>query len=200
MTARPVRKRLGGRSARITETVLETTLALMEQAGSAGLSFAAVSERSGIHPTTLYRRFGTPERLGLEAALHAAGRNVPVPDGGSLDDDLGMLFRMLGRQVASPLGRALLLTAIGAEGDSGDIRDRFWSVRLGLMADIFIRAADRGEISLPQDPQAMLETLLAPIYMQFFVLRRNYSDKDADRLSAAALATLRRAFPVKPPL
>lgn len=174
-----IRRRTGGRSARITEAVTEALLALLVSKGPAGLTMADIAERSGVHPTTLYRRWQSVERLVLEVALAAAEREVPVPDFGSLRQDLEAMFIRLGRQITSPLGRSLLLLSIG-QGPS-ESADAFWRQRIEAMAVILTRAEARGEIRLHDQATALLSRILAELYMQHFILGKPWTD---DRLAA----------------
>jgi AcrR family transcriptional regulator len=174
-----IRRRTGGRSARITEAVTEALLTLLVSKGPAGLTMADIAERSGVHPTTLYRRWQSVERLVLEVALAAAEREVPVPDFGSLRQDLEAMFIRLGRQITSPLGRSLLLLSIG-QGPS-ESADAFWRQRIETMAVILTRAEARGEIRLHDQATALLSRILAELYMQHFILGKAWTD---DRLAA----------------
>jgi AcrR family transcriptional regulator len=140
---------------------------------------ADIAERSGVHPTTLYRRWQSVERLVLEVALAAAEREVPVPDFGSLRQDLEAMFIRLGRQITSPLGRSLLLLSIG-QGPS-ESADAFWRQRIETMAVILTRAEARGEIRLHDQATALLSRILAELYMQHFILGKAWTD---DRLAA----------------
>ncbi len=58
-----VRRRPGGRSARVQVAVLEATFQLLEERGYELLSIASIAERTGVHETSLYRRWKTKEQL-----------------------------------------------------------------------------------------------------------------------------------------
>ena len=53
------RRRPGGRSSRVRAAVLGATLEALVQGGYEALSIAEVAARSGVHESTIYRRWGT---------------------------------------------------------------------------------------------------------------------------------------------
>jgi AcrR family transcriptional regulator len=64
--------------------VLEAPVEELAASGVAGLNLEAVARRAGVHKATLYRRWGTWERLVLELMREQAAETVPVPNTGSL--------------------------------------------------------------------------------------------------------------------
>src|SRR5438093_9728709 len=83
MTATEVRRRQGGRSARVRRAVLEATLAVLRESGPDQLTVADVARRSRVHETSIYRRWGSRQNLMLDALLGAQDQRMPVPNTGS---------------------------------------------------------------------------------------------------------------------
>jgi AcrR family transcriptional regulator len=79
--------RPGGRTARTRRAVHDAVRALLSEPG-ADLSIPAVSARSGVHETTIYRRWRTIESLVLDVALERVSEESPVPATGDLRADL----------------------------------------------------------------------------------------------------------------
>ncbi|MBI5320468.1 TetR/AcrR family transcriptional regulator [Bradyrhizobium sp.] len=167
-----MRRRPGGRSARVRAAVHKATMEELTEGGLAGLSIGQVATRAGIHPTSIYRQWRTTEALVLDAALATSALNVPIPDTGSLRDDLTAFLTALDRHVRSPLGRALL--ALSGAGDPGiaGARDRFWQERLDLAKDIFERAKVRKEVAQDTDATTAIEFAIAPLYLRAAVMHR----------------------------
>ena len=59
--------RLGGRSARVREAVLNAAFAELGEKGYDNFSMEAVARRSGVHKTTVYRRWPTRDALVVDA-------------------------------------------------------------------------------------------------------------------------------------
>lgn len=183
-------RRTGGRSARVRAAVIKATMEELAQAGVTGLSVGAIAARAGVHPTSIYRRWKTVEMLALDAALNAADTNVPVPDTGSLRQDLIAFLTALDAHVRSSLGTALLALSGFDIPDGAALRDRFWKERFAKMGVILERAVERGEIGMPADPDLALELLIAPIYLRALILRRPKDDGAIERQVETAVRAM----------
>src|SRR5690242_201393 len=80
--------RPGGRTARVATAVRDATLAELTEHGYAGLTVENVAERSGVHKTTIYRRWGGVDGLIVNALDLAAQDSWAPPDTGTLEGDL----------------------------------------------------------------------------------------------------------------
>ena len=104
------RPRPGGRSARVRAAVLQATLELLAETGYDGAELPEVARRAGVHPTTIYRRWGTKSRLVGEAILERSRPLSPTPDTGSLRTDLERLLLEGAGLVRTPAVRALAVS------------------------------------------------------------------------------------------
>jgi AcrR family transcriptional regulator len=64
--ARPVTQRPGGRSSRVRAAVLDATLATLMEHGYDAVTVSDVARAAGVHPTTVYRRWGGRPQLVAE--------------------------------------------------------------------------------------------------------------------------------------
>ena len=74
--------RLGGRSARVREAVLNATFDELGEKGYAGLSMESVARRSGVHKTTIYRRWPNRDALVMDALDSRSDRYTVIADAG----------------------------------------------------------------------------------------------------------------------
>jgi AcrR family transcriptional regulator len=163
------RVRLGGRSARVRSSVLESAFSVLIEKGIHGFAIAEVAARAGVHETSIYRRWGTRTELAVAACLHFADGALPIPDTGSLRSDLAALLRLVGALLASPQGRALLTLSVSREPDVVAARRAFWRQRFDRARVMLDRAVSRGEFPGNADPIVFLETLIAPLYLRLLV-------------------------------
>lgn len=176
MAGSEVKRRTGGRSAAVRRAVLAATLELATEGGPDRISVGEVARRAGVHETSVYRRWGTRERLLLDAFLSYSDELIPVPDTGRLRDDLAAFVRAVAAHLSSPLGGALARAMVVAEDDpaSARHRDQFFDARLGAARVMFERAAARGE--WPHDVTSsgalVLEALMAPVHFRVLLMRR----------------------------
>src|SRR5689334_3872582 len=84
---------------------------------------AGVARRSGVHETTIYRRWVTKEKLFVEAMLSRSADEIPVPDTGSIRDDLLAVVRAVIAYVTSQVGLAMLHVATLTVDENQDARE-----------------------------------------------------------------------------
>jgi AcrR family transcriptional regulator len=117
--------RPGGRTARTREAVHEAVREILADP-STELTMAAVAERSGVHATTLYRRWRTVESIVLDLAVERVTEESPVPATGDLRADLTQYVHQLlvGLQRAGT-GNLLqaLLAAAGQANEAAEVTD-----------------------------------------------------------------------------
>jgi AcrR family transcriptional regulator len=186
-----VRRRLGGRSARVRAAVLAAALDELLEVGYGRLSFESVAARAGVHKTTVYRRWPSREALVTAALLEQRGRDVPIPDAGSIRADLRALATAVAASVTSQTGHAIARALVSEAGDIPEIttaiRD-FWSARFGAARTVVARAVGRGELPPGVDADLLIEALVGPLYLRLLVTREPLEDEFIDRLVDLLLA------------
>lgn len=194
MEQAPTRRRTNGRSARVRRSVIDSTLALLAETGVDHLTIADVAARAGVHETSIYRRWGTREKLMLDAILSLSETELPVPDSGSLVEDLTALADELCRYMASPLGLAVarLLSEPSTDPIFEATRSKVWHDRIAAAAAVVRRAVDRGEARSDTDPPFVVEMLIAPIHWRVLVLQRPLEPDLPARLATAVANGIRR--------
>jgi AcrR family transcriptional regulator len=196
MSESDIRRRPGGRSARVREAVFDAVVAALVEHGAGGFSVGDVAERAGVHETSIYRRWGTRERLALDALLDRSRRELPIPDTGSFRGDLAAFARELVAYLNTPLGRALVhLMAIDVDDEPEVVaaRDEFWATRFDLAGVMVERAVDRGEVPAGIDPRLALELLIAPLTFRVLATREPLTTALADQLADLVAQAFKRS-------
>ena len=178
-----VTKRPGGRSSRIRTAVLEAALAEVAERGSSRVSFESIAQRAGVHKATLYRRWRSPSALLLDALLARSDASVPVPDSGTLTDDLLEVLDSVRANLADPVGLALAVTTAATRDD--EFRHgahAFWEDRLARAGLLVERAMQRGEIRSDVDPRDVLELAIAPLFFRVLVRQEDIDEALVDRV------------------
>jgi len=161
--------RLGGRSARVRQAVLDAAFAELDEHGYADFSIDAVARRSGVHKTTIYRRWPTREALLVYALDTRSDRDLPTPNAGSLRAELQQFGELVLAKLTSTHGNALLKSLVSAADESPEVQDKvgkFWRERLDAGAAVLLRAVDRGELPPDIKVDLLIEAFLAPIYLR----------------------------------
>ncbi|MDT0457539.1 TetR/AcrR family transcriptional regulator C-terminal ligand-binding domain-containing protein [Streptomyces sp. DSM 41527] len=158
----PGTRRPGGRTARTRAAVRDAVLAGLTEHGYPGLTVEYVAEHSGVHKTTLYRRWKDVEGL-VADALDLAGEDSWVPpDTGSLEGDLRALAREVVASFTDPAvaasGSAMIAAAFQSERAAVALRD-YYTERFTRCEVLVERAVRRGELpaapgTVPTTPDA----------------------------------------------
>ncbi len=162
--------------------------------GPDALTVAGVASRAGVHETSIYRRWGTRERLILEAMAGLSANLLPVPDTGSLRDDLVVFGQALVAYDESSLGKALIRTMATSEDDdeTSRVRSEFWEARWIEFKVIVERAIRRGELPDQVDGRFLLEAFIAPIHMRALLTRQSVTPEFLRRLADATVLVASR--------
>ncbi|HYG07050.1 MAG TPA: TetR-like C-terminal domain-containing protein [Stenotrophomonas sp.] len=168
-----VRRRTGGRSARVREAVMQAAADALGELGPAGLSFSELARRSGVHATSIQRRWGSIENVILEALLDASQVRIAIPDSGELRRDLCGVARSLAGYLSSPLGEGIVRMMAASKDDYALAQSRaaFYKVRFNAAEVIIERAIARGELPQGTDAKLLLEMLSGPIYFRVLMTR-----------------------------
>ncbi|WP_250562945.1 TetR/AcrR family transcriptional regulator [Sphaerisporangium fuscum] len=196
MTA-PGSARPGGRTARVREAVRAATLAELAEKGFEGLTVEGVALRSGVHKTTVYRRWGGVEGLAADALDLASGEPWPIPDTGTIEGDLRALARLVVTSFADPeigpVSRAFISAAV-SNPPTATALHAFFAARHRQSATLVTRAVERGELPQGTDGAEVVRVAIAPLYYRMFITGEPVDETIADRAADAALAAARAAI------
>ena len=183
--------RPGGRSARVRAAVRDATLAELTDKGYAGLTVEGVAARSGVHKTTVYRRWGGVDDLLADALDQTRETPWPVPDTGTVEGDLVAVAV----EIASAFGDAGVPTAVVAASFQSPraalALQAFYAARQEEAAKVVVRAVDRGELPGGVDPVEVVRLACAPLYYRVFITREPVDAVVAERAAHAAIAAAR---------
>jgi AcrR family transcriptional regulator len=185
------RSRPGGRTARTTEAVYEAAIAELGDRAYDEVGIDSIAARAGVHKTTVYRRWGTKDRVIAEALDLAAEQRVTVPDTGDVGRDLRALALAVQKVLTSRDGAATARALAAAAPRSAEIRgviQRFWATRMTHVGPIVERAVTRGQLPAGTDAHELLKHLSAPLYQRLLVTLEPMNRRAAERAAAATLA------------
>ncbi|MBL7489975.1 TetR/AcrR family transcriptional regulator [Frankia sp. AgB1.9] len=189
-------RRPGGRSARVRAAVHQATTGLIAERGYGNFTVADIATRAGVADTSVYRRWGTLESLLTDVVTGRLATTSPIPDTGSLEQDLRTYAANVARDVTGPDGLAVLrlLVALSSAGEAGlAARDAFVAGRGRQLRDMLDRARDRGEH--PPNGLEIVDHILAPMYIRVLfgtgALSPSYINTLVDRLLASPLPAAR---------
>ncbi|MFE3183411.1 TetR/AcrR family transcriptional regulator C-terminal ligand-binding domain-containing protein [Streptomyces violascens] len=190
----PGSRRPGGRTARTRAAVRDAVLTGLAEHGYPGLTVEYVAEHSGVHKTTLYRRWGDLEGMLVDALDLAGDDGWTPPDTGTLEGDLRALAHEVTEAFSDPASAAAPTAFIASSFQSQRAADAlhvFYAERFGRCEGVVRRAAQRGELPVDTDAGAVVRAVSAPLFMRLFITREPIDARIADQSAAAALAAAR---------
>jgi AcrR family transcriptional regulator len=169
-------------------------LRVLAEHGAETISVGQIARESGVHETTIYRRWSTREQLIMDALLSYSQERLPIPDTGTLRADLIAFACSLVAYLASPFGAALVRAMAVSDGDSAMAasREEFWQSRRELSRVMLDRAAARGEVPADIDVTLALELLIAPLHFRALLTRHPLDEHEVGRIVDLLLDGLAR--------
>jgi AcrR family transcriptional regulator len=155
--------------------VLRAVLDTIVEQGPDAVTVNETARRAGVHATSIQRRWGTREKLVLDALLASSREQLPVPDTGTLRDDLIAFAQSLAAYLATPIGQTLTRTMAAADDDAMLAAGRadFRQARYDAARTIVDRAVDRRELPDGTDPLLVIEMVIAPLHFRTLLTRQS---------------------------
>lgn len=147
------------RDADADDRIIDAALAEYAAHGRAGYSLNGVARRAGVGKSSIYLRWRDKETL-LVDAVHARA-DAPSVDTGSLEGDLLGVYSWLLQHFLTEAGWVAVRVAVdGATDDatSWAAPQRVGAGHAAMLATVWQRAADRGEIPGPDDARVRVAT------------------------------------------
>jgi AcrR family transcriptional regulator len=175
--------RPGGRSARVRAAVHRAVEEMVASEPAEALTIPLIAARAGVHPTTVYRRWGSVAPLLADVATSRFSGDVVVPDTGTLAADLERWMADVATDLADPDVLALMRATIGS-GPSGGCACA--ADRHEQLTAIIERERARGG-AVP-DVERAVDLLLGPLYFRAIFSERPASGDWARGLVGTLLA------------
>jgi AcrR family transcriptional regulator len=163
----------------VEAAILAATLDELAATDAADVTVAAIAKRAGVHPTSIYRRWETRERLLLAAARSAAAALITTPDSGTWRGDLLALATQLQAVLGSSRGLALVRAALLHGDADDDVRRAFWTARMESLQPMLARAVERGEIEDVARAALAVEAVAGVLYLRALATGAPTSDLGA---------------------
>ncbi|OUC80722.1 TetR/AcrR family transcriptional regulator [Gordonia lacunae] len=154
-------RRPGGRSARVQSAVYSAVGQLVGAGRRETMTIPEVAELAGVNPTSIYRRWGSIDALLGEVAVAALTQGEPLPDTGTLAEDLAEWAQIIAADIARPKRRAYLRAMVAARQDIVEVCP-CWEIRREHAEQMIARARDRGEPT--PSVRQVLDHVIAPLY------------------------------------
>ncbi|MER8155938.1 TetR-like C-terminal domain-containing protein [Streptomyces sp. NPDC094472] len=175
MTERPPHgsARPGGRTARTRAAVLAAAYEELDRDSFAALTLDRLAQRSGVHVSTIRRRWRTVEGVVVEL-LAERGSALPTPDTGDFRRDLTQLTQAIADFNNALRNRNVLQGLLAAAAHDPRVEEIVRAAFVRRIEEVTLiarQAVERGEIPEDTDPQEVIAALAAPLYYRVLILR-----------------------------
>lgn len=169
-TPRAGKVRPGGRTQEVAHTVATSVLKLITK-GNIDFSYSELADLSGVHKTTLYRRW--PQRIDLvRAAIKVHNQSFQLKTGKNWDENAEAIVRSLAMFLSQPAEIAINC-ALFAQADAASnlATIEYWEPIQDALNELVLAAQSRGEIPACIDPATLIATLSAPVILNTVMTR-----------------------------
>jgi AcrR family transcriptional regulator len=173
------------RSEATRRAIEAATLDELRERGYAAVTVEGIAARAGAGKQTIYRWWRSKADLVLDAMTDFADSSVPIPDEGSLSDDLqAFLVASFRQRSARPALVGLMAQAVLDPEFATAFRERFLFARRAALRGILQRAVARGEIAEAVDPELLLDVVFGVLWYRLLLDHAPLDDAAARDLSA----------------
>jgi len=176
------RKADAGEDARVRrskQAVMAATYELLQETGLGGLTVDAVSERSGVAKTTIYRHWPTRSALVIDACSKL-GTEREAPDTGRLASDLAVLAADLAHRLRTARWAAVLPSIVDAaerDAELARMHARLHAELISAFRAVVERAHKRGELPRGRQPADVVAAVIGPLFYRRWFSREPLDDR-----------------------
>ena len=174
---------------RSRQRALGAALDLIAERGIAGATIEAISARSGVAKTTIYRQWPDHSALVLDA-FHSVTPDPPMAATGTLRGDLMALVGGLAEALGQGRGAVLMASLIDAAQRDPDFAqthaDESLRRRQAILA-VLARGVERGELAPDTDLEMLVDRLAGPVFHRRFITGLPLDRTFGERVVSAVL-------------
>ncbi len=137
---------------------------LVSTKGLGNVTLPEIAQRAGVAATSLYRRWGDVGSLLLDMAVERLAQEFPLPDEGSIEEDLKCWSRRIARALNSPAEPNFLRVLLATWEVAPETRISALAPRVEQLQNMLGRSRARGERT--PSLEEVIDHLLAPLYMR----------------------------------
>lgn len=181
------------RNEHVRQAILSSTVALLSEPASAGVTIEAIARRAKVGKQTIYRWWPTKSALLIEAFTGEARNAVADIDSGSVGGDLEHFLSRTLQAVQVPVVRGALRALIAgalADEESADILRGYAVERREALTAILRRGVERSQIAADGDIDLAVEQAFGYIWYHLILADMTPSDTVGGALARGLLRQL----------
>jgi AcrR family transcriptional regulator len=164
--------------------LLECGLTVMLERGYHATTVTEIARRAGVGTPAIYRRWPTKVEFAIDLMVRVS-EPEPIPETGSIRDDLVSFMTLRLRTWSAPLFRQLVFPALLEAQAKGPLAirmgERFSEYRQALAARIR-RSVESGELRSDTNPDRLIDLLMGTIAMPMLFFQDAPTLEDAESI------------------
>ncbi|MEU0969003.1 TetR/AcrR family transcriptional regulator [Streptomyces sp. NPDC005917] len=159
----------------VTEAIRAAVFEELAAVGYARMSIEGIARRAGVGKTAVYRRWRSKLHLVLDVVSALAVMGLPVPDTGSLEGDLRLLYEVTSRALRHPVASQIIPDLQAEAARNPEIAEAMQKTlregQEGVASKIIEAAQRRGELAANLDDDLAMDLISGPLYWRSVVIR-----------------------------
>ncbi|MEU9157209.1 TetR/AcrR family transcriptional regulator [Streptomyces sp. NPDC048417] len=159
----------------VTEAIRGAVFEELAAVGYARMSIEGIARRAGVGKTAVYRRWRSKLHLVLDVVSALAVLGLPVPDTGSLEGDLRLLYEVTSRALRHPVASQIIPDLQAEAARNPEIAEAMQKTlregQDGVASKIIEAAQRRGELAANLDDDLAMDLISGPLYWRSVVIR-----------------------------
>jgi AcrR family transcriptional regulator len=159
----------------VTEAIRAAVFEELAAVGYARMSIEGIARRAGVGKTAVYRRWRSKLHLVLDVVSALAVLGLPVPDTGSLEGDLRLLYEVTSRALRHPVASQIIPDLQAEAARNPEIAEAMQKTlregQDGVASKIIEAAQRRGELAANLDDDLAMDLISGPLYWRSVVIR-----------------------------
>ncbi|WP_310831728.1 TetR/AcrR family transcriptional regulator [Paenibacillus pedocola] len=176
-------------------SILAASYELLLETGFGAVTVEKIAERAKVSKATIYKWWPNKAAVVMDGYLSAASARLPVPDTGSVQQDIVIHATNLAVFLRSREGK--VITELIGEGqfDAGlaeAYRTRFFAPRRQEARQLLERGVTRGELQADLDIGSCIDLLYGPIFYRLLITGDTLDEAFVKYLTTAAFEGIKR--------
>ncbi|ASA21772.1 TetR/AcrR family transcriptional regulator [Paenibacillus donghaensis] len=176
------------------QSILKASYELLFEEGFGAVTVEKIAERAGVSKATIYKWWPNKAAVVMDGFLSDVAERLPLPDTGSVFQDIVNHATVLVRYLTSREGKVLAELAGEAQFDPGlaeAYRSRYFQPRRREAGQLLQRGMDRGELPAKLDIGLSIDLIYGPIFYRLLLTGEQLDDAYVQSLVQAAFEGFR---------
>lgn len=186
-------KRGRPRNVETQKSILAASYDLLLENGFGAVTVEKIAERAGVSKATIYKWWPNKAAVVMDGYLSAAAARLPVPDTGSVWNDIRIHATNLARFLTSREGNIIKELIGEGQFDAGlaeAYRTRYFQPRRLEARQLMERGIQRGEWSENLDIELSIDLIYGPIFYRLLVIGEGLDEAYVEQLIRYSYAGL----------